>query len=181
MKNLVPPEILAAFRKDPLPVEDIIKFLDDNPDISTSYLCKLIGIQPRKIYDHKFHQRQKVARPDKATVTPKTASRKYNRYTAEEKYVLIENYSMANGEERAELLRKYGIYQSDIDRWKEQAKEASLAVLGKRKTRSDKKSEDQIKIEALEKELKQQEKTTAKLSTLLVLQKKTFDMLKGED
>ncbi|NOT78114.1 MAG: hypothetical protein HOP07_18540 [Bacteriovoracaceae bacterium] len=44
--------------------------------------------------------------------------------------------------------------------------------MGKRKQRSDKKSEDQIEIERLQQELQEQEKTTAKLSTLLVLQKK---------
>ncbi|NOT80995.1 MAG: hypothetical protein HOP07_18565 [Bacteriovoracaceae bacterium] len=43
--------------------------------------------------------------------------------------------------------------------------------MGKRKQRSDKKSEDQIEIERLQQELQEQEKTTAKLSTLLVLQK----------
>ena len=88
---------------------------------------------------------------------------------------------MANDEEKSRLLRTYGIYQSDIQRWRDQAKEASLIALRKRKERSDKKSSEQLKIEALEKELREQEKTSAKLSTLLMLQKKTFDILKRND
>ena len=94
---------------------------------------------------------------------------------------MIEEYLMANEQGKAEILRKYGLYQTDINRWREQAKKASLEVLGKRKTRSDKKSDEQLKIEELKKELEEQEKTTAKLSTLLVLQKKTFNMLRKND
>ncbi|NOT80511.1 MAG: hypothetical protein HOP07_16095 [Bacteriovoracaceae bacterium] len=86
-------------------------------------------------------------------------------------FSLLENYLKADDQGKAKLLRKYGLYDSDIKRWRDQVKNASLEVLGKRKQRSDKKSEDQIEIERLQQELQEQEKTTAKLSTLLVLQK----------
>lgn len=182
MKNLISPETLAFFKQSPTPFKQIVDFLDAHPDISTVTISKLAGISSQKIYDYKYRSQKKEATKGRDTsVIPKNASKNHNRYSAEDKYTLIEKYIGSNDVEKAELLRKYGIYQSDIDRWKCQAKEASLLALGKRKERSDKQNTDQKKIEELENELKVQEKTTAKLSALLILQKKTFDMLKKND
>jgi transposase len=179
MKNLINPKTLATFKKDPVPLSDIVKFLDNNQKISTKQLCELIGIKVKKIYDYKSRQKKKLeATTSPLKVIPKIASKRYNRYSAEEKFALVEEYTISSDSDQGKLLRKYGLYKSDIDKWKHQIKEAALVSLGKRKTRSDKKSADQIKIEELEKELKEQEKTTAKLSTLLVFQKKTFNLLK---
>lgn len=183
MKNLISPETLAFFQKNPTPLKEVVDFLDSHPDITTVSLCKLTGISTQKIYDYKHRSQKKSShkKKDIMEILPKNASKSHNRYTAEEKFSLIEKYLMANDEEKSRLLRTYGIYQSDIQRWRDQAKEASLIALRKRKERSDKKSSEQLKIEALEKELREQEKTSAKLSTLLMLQKKTFDILKRND
>ena len=183
MKNLVDPQILATFKGEPDNIKDIVDFLDTNTDISTMSLCKLIDIDPRKIYNWKANQKRKknFIKPDVKSVTPKAASKKYNRYNGAEKFALVEEYIMANDEGKSRILREYGLYATDIVRWREQIKEASLEALGTRKIRSDKKSEETIRIEKLEIELKEQVETSAKLSTLLVLQKKTFNMLRRED
>lgn len=183
MKNLIDPKILATFKVEPVPVKEIVNFLDSNDNIKTTYLCKLIGIPPRIIYDYRTYQKIKMkkSKANDNDILPKSASKRYNRYNAEEKFSLANKYITSDDQGKSELLRKYGIYQSDIMRWWEQIRMASLETLGKRKVRSDKKSDEQLKIDKLEKELREQEQTTAKLSTLLVLQKKTFDILKKQD
>jgi len=182
MKNLISPETLAQFKQNPTPLKEIVNFLDTHPDISTATLCRLEEIPPRQIYDYRYSLQQKKGdKKIEPGVAPKNLARGHNRYTAEEKFELIEKYISSSDGEKGALLRTYGIYLSDITKWREQAKEASLAALGKRKVRADKKSDEQVKIESLEKDLAEQEKTTAKLSTLLILQKKTFDLLSRKD
>lgn len=166
-------------------MEEIANFLDNNPEITVTQLSELINVNRKKIYSYRRHKARKNAEREVKDggleVTPKAASKRYDRYSAEDKYMLVQEYSKVNDKKKSELLRRYGLYQSDISRWEEQIRQASLEALGKRKIRSDKKSDEQIKIEALEEELLEQERTTAKLSTLLFYQKKTFDMLKKKD
>ncbi len=182
MKNLISPETLAFFQQDPTPLKEIVDFLDTNPTITTASLCKVTGIPPRKIHDYKYlNKKNSISKKNKTEIIPQGATKKQSRYSATDKFSLIEKYLIASDKEKTELLRKYGIYQSDINNWRALAKEASLQALGKRKIRSDKKPDEQLKIEMLEGELRDQEKTTAKLSALLVLQKKTFDMLRRND
>jgi transposase-like protein len=182
MKNLIDPKLLARFQGQSVPTQEIVDFLDSNPSISTAHFCRLTGIPASKIYNFRRTSKNKSdVKTEGIQVVPKSSSNSFNRYTAEEKYLLAEAYLVSSDEDKAELLRKYGLYHSDITRWRAQIKEASLEALGKRKTRSDKKPEAEIEIEELKKELAEQEKTTAKLTTLLVIQKKTFDMLKKKD
>lgn len=182
----MPPETLTFFKQVPAPIKEIVEFLDSQSEITTPMLCKFLDINTRTIYDYRHRLRLRLKKTDNSKKTdmeiaPKNASKKQNRYTAEEKLGLIEKYNLLNEIEKVTLLRRYGIYQSDIANWQEKAREASLEALGYRKIRSDKKSDELIKIEELERELQDQEKTTAKLSTLLMLQKKTFDLLKKSD
>ena len=183
MKNLIDPNILASFKQDPVPAKEIVEFLDSHPETKTSHLCKLIGIPPRVIYDYRSYWNKKSGSEKCNTdaVVPKANSKKHNRYSAKEKFKLANKYVFSTDKEKAELLRTYGLYQSDIKRWWEQIEVSSLEALGTRKSRSDKKSNEELEMEQLRKDLSEQEKTTAKLSTLLILQKKTFDMLKKKD
>lgn len=182
MKNIITPEVLATLKEGPLSMEKIVNFLDKNPEITTSNLSKLLEINPQSIYTYRSRINKKKGKDSTVKgVVVKNSSNAASRYSAEEKYNLAEAYSLCNDQEKSILLREYGIYSSDIQRWREQIKAAALERLGKRKTRSDKKSSEQLKIEELEKELHQQEKTTAKLSALIVLQKKTFEILKKKD
>jgi len=183
MKNLIPPKLLGQFQERPVPLKDIVDFLDSNKDVSTAQLCRFLDIEPSKVYNYRgnINRKSKDGQKSFSDVRPKAATKSYYRYSAKDKFNLVKEYLKNNDEQKSELLRKYGLYQSDISRWLDQVEEASVHVLGRRKTRSDKKTDEQLKIERLEKELSEQEKTTAKLSTLLILQKKTFDMLKKND
>jgi hypothetical protein len=182
MKNLISPKTLAFFQQKPTPLKEIVDFLDANTEITTVSLSKATGIPARKIHDFKYNKKKGIiSKKNKVEVVPKIANKKHSRYSAVDKFLLIEKYLTSSDAGKAELLRSYGIYQSDIQNWRALAKEASLLALGNRKIRSDKKPDEQLKIEMLEGELRDQEKTTAKLSALLVLQKKTFDMLRRND
>lgn len=179
MKNLIAPELLATLKEEPVSIENIVKFLDNNSSITTSTLCKLIGIPPSSIYNYRCYQKRKANTDSNndnylvSCVAPRNSSNSHNRYDAEEKYLLVQGYNKFDDENRSRLLREYGLYTSDISRWDDQIRSAAIEKLSMRKVRSDKKSAEQIKIEELEAELKDQEKATAKLTALIVLQKKT--------
>jgi hypothetical protein len=190
MKNLIEPEIIARLQSEPIPYEEIDKFLSETKDATVNDVCTAIGISPQRFYGWRSRQKKaevaKLALPKgdntlEEMVKPKSSSRRYNRYSGQEKLILIKAYDKGNDAERAELIRKYGLYQSDIKRWTEASEIAAIQALSQRKTRSDKKSEDQIKIEKLEKELQIQEKTTAKMTTLLMLQKKVLGIPEEND
>jgi len=175
MKNLIDPQLLADLNKENVTVQEAVKFLDSNPTVTVSNLANIINMDAKKIYNHRYYKATKNSNKEvvsESKVLPKAASKSQQRYSPEEKYLLVNEYLKAGDDNKTELLRRYGLYQADISHWEVQIKQAALEALGKRKARSDKKSDEQKKIEKLEKELAAQEKTTAKLSTLLVLQKK---------
>ena len=78
-------------------------------------------------------------------------------------------------------MRRYGLYDSDFVRWQQRADEAALEALSTRKPRSDKKSTEQLENERLKLELRGQEKTIAKLSAIVVAQKKISELLSSSD
>lgn len=179
MKNIVPPEIVESFKKEPVSIPKIVKYLDENEEIPTSVLCNLIGVRPQQIYSYRTRQRKKEqVKSTIQRVIPKASSKSHARYSAEDKFMIVESYIKSNDSEKSRILREYGLYSSDIQRWREQIKEVAIEKLGTRKVRKDKKSSEQIKIEELEKELKEQEKVTAKLTALVILQKKTEGIFK---
>jgi len=179
MKNLIPPEILSTLKREPVSIPDIVKYLDKNQDVSTSILCKLIGVPASRVYDYRYRQRKNSSDESLVKgVNPKGSSNSQSRYTASEKFEIVDSYNSSPEEVKSKILREYGLYTTDIQRWHEQIKEAAIDRLKTRKVRSDKKSPEQIRIEELERELKEQEKTTAKLSALIVLQKKTEEIFK---
>ena len=58
MKNLIDPQILAAYKENPPTTKEIVDYLDNNDNISTAQFCKLLGILPRRVYDYR-HRNQK--------------------------------------------------------------------------------------------------------------------------
>jgi transposase-like protein len=182
MKNLIDPKTLAKFQMADRSLKDVVEFLDSRQDISTSHFCRLINLDPKKVYNYRSNQKRMntsgSGRGSSRLELP-AVSKPQKRYSGEEKFAFVSHYQQLDSEGQTELLRKYGLYQSDIDRWAE----AAVIALGTRKTRSDKKSPEAIELVQVKKELAEMEKTTAKLSTMLVIQKKVSDMLnkKGGD
>lgn len=175
MKNLIAPEILAEFRKKPVPMEKIISYLDAHPDVTAATICKLVDVPVQQLYnwrlDAKKRDLSKVARRGGSEFTVIAVSGG-GKYSAEDKLALMKQYEKLEGPHRTELLRKYAIYQSDIRRWQEAADQAALESLGKRKTRSDKQPAEMKLVENLKKDLLARDKKIEKLQTLVTIQKK---------
>ncbi len=179
MKNLIEPQILESLKQNRPSYQEILTLLDAHPNVSASYLSKIVGFSLQGFYDWKNRQRKKAltAKVENAlTVTPRSGNEKY---TAVEKLALVKEYVKLQNGSKSEFLRKYGLYQSDISKWGEIADSAAVEALAQRKIRSDKKSESAIELGNLKKELAGQEKTIAKLAALVVIQKKVSEILAG--
>ncbi len=99
------------------------------------------------------------------------------KYSGEDKLALAKRYELLEPQKRAELLRTYGIYQSDIKRWQEMADAAAVESLSKRKTRSDRQPAEAKMIESLKKDLQTRDKKIEKLEILVTIQKKLSALL----
>jgi hypothetical protein len=184
MKNLIEPQIIEAFKKNPPSYEKIHSFLVNRPEISASLFCKMIDVNIKGYYDWNFRRKNKEIQTqssgssDNLLVKPATGK---NKYTAADKLKLINEYSKLEEGKKAEFLRKFGLYQSDISKWNELSQAAAIEALSKRKTRNDKKSEKEIENDKLKKEITSHEKTIAKLAALVMLQKKVSEILFDPD
>lgn len=179
MKNLIEPTILAQLKAKPTPYEDIAKVLTENENVSVTQICRLISLEPQYYYNWKA-RKNKIAAAESGSsgefaVEPTGTDKK--KYSPSDKLKLINKCGVLDGSARAELLRKFGLYQSDLDRWNKVAKEAALDALSRRKQRSDKKSAEQVELEKLKAVMKGQERTIAKLSALVEIQKKISEIL----
>ena len=179
MKNLIDPEILAELKQDPVSYEKIAAYLDGNTEITAARLCKLLDVDPQQFYNWKsrISKRASSANSNRGDfdVVPTGTNKKS--YSAHDKLKLVKRYAGLEGEARAEFLRKFGLYDSDFTRWLEKADAAALTALSTRKPRNDKKSAEQLENERLKAELRGQEKTIAKLSAIVVAQKKISELL----
>lgn len=102
------------------------------------------------------------------------AVRKRRILSAEKKYQILEEIK-AHPEKKAEILRREGLYRSDLTRFEEAAKAGALKAL-KENTPGKKKNTEVSaeEYEKLKKELEQKEKALADLSVeFLILKKKT--------
>src|SRR5687767_12213410 len=142
MKNLIDPGILAELKREPITHDRIAAFLENNKEITATSLCKLLDVDPQRYFNWKNRTAKQVsfskADEDGFDVIPVGGGKK--RYSADDKLRLVKRYSALDGEQRTELMRKYGLYNSDFTRWLEQADSAALAAFSTRKPRSDKKS-----------------------------------------
>lgn len=181
MKNLIDPKVLAELKKEPVTYERIATFLDGNTELTAAGLCKLVDVDPQQFYNWKSRTAKRAlpGSSGDSEVVPTGSDKKI--YTAADKFRLVKRFASLEGPARTELLRKYGLYESDLSRWQEKVDEAALAALSTRKPRSDKKSAEQLEVERLKAELRGQEKTIAKLSAIVVAQKKISDLLKNSE
>ncbi len=177
MKNLIAPQLLAEFKTKPVPMAQIETFLDSNADISAATLCKLIDVPVQQFYNWRNEVKKKGLPPTKLAAFNVNPVSGGGKYSAEDKLALAKRYEMLEPSKRAELLRTYAIYQSDIKRWQEMADVAALESLGKRKIRSDKQSAETKMIESLKKDLLARDKKIEKLEILVTIQKKLSALL----
>lgn len=179
MKNLIEPEKLQELKNKPVTYEVIAEFLLKNPTVPAGSICKALGVAPTSFYSWRNRQQRKAAAQNQTTsasdVVPVGSGKR--KYSAAEKVTLVRDYQRSDEEKRGAFLRSYGLYHSDMERWSEIMDQAAIAALSKKKQGRAAKSEDQIKIEELNKELQGQEKVISKLSAMVVVQKKISAIL----
>lgn len=86
-------------------------------------------------------------------------------WTAEQKLEVVMEYLRLDEEARGRYLRGKGLYSVDVERWREEIKQA----LEKKPNKKDPKDQ---RIRKLEGELRRKEKALAETAALLVLKKK---------
>lgn len=104
--------------------------------------------------------------------TKKQSDRKLapNKLTPDQRLDVILEISQLPEDQIGAYLRERGLYESQVNQWRQSAKEA-LSSSSVKKQRS-KKSQDARKIKQLEKELRRKDKALAETAALLVLKKK---------
>lgn len=179
MKNMIAPEKLAVLMEKPVSFERIAEFLQKDSSVTATQLCRALGVDLQQYFNWKSKRSKRTEAiamaAGQSDVHPTGQGKK--KYSAEDKVKLLHQYRSCEGAVRSEFLRKFGLYQSDIDRWAALVHEAAIGALSTRKTRSDKKPQEQVEIESMKKELRGQEKTIAKLAALVVIQKKVSEIL----
>jgi len=94
-------------------------------------------------------------------------------WSSEEKFTLVMQSAAMNQTELAEYCRKHGIYQKQLEQWREACKSANEPPSREQRRREQSESRaDQKKIKQLEAELARKESALAETAALLVLRKK---------
>ena len=85
---------------------------------------------------------------------------------------MVQQTSQLTDDEPGAFLRREGVHTSQLNEWLEVVKTASLAALTPSKRSRAKKSPEQKKIHALEKELNRKDRALAEVTAILVLKKR---------
>jgi len=94
-------------------------------------------------------------------------------WSSEEKFTSVMESAAMNQTELAEYCRKRGIYQQQLEQWREACKSANEPPSRAQRRREQSESRaDQKKIKQLEAELSRKESALAETAALLVLRKK---------
>lgn len=113
----------------------------------------------------------------KSSPSKSGGGRRSKNKAAQEKLRLLTEASALSDEELGAFLRREGIHEADLERWRESSLEGlSGSVVAKSEV--DRASK---KIRKLEKELQRKEKALAEAGALLVLQKKLRAMWEDEE
>ncbi len=97
-------------------------------------------------------------------------------WTAKEKMQVVAEAASLADEELGAFLRRRGLHQSDLERWRRQ-----MLVALEPPRKSPKNSPEKRRIRELERELGRKEKALAEAAALLVLQKKARALWGDED
>lgn len=106
-----------------------------------------------------------------AQMTDETAKQR-RMWTPAQKLRVVQQTSQLTDDELGAFLRREGVHTSQLNEWLEVVKTASLAALTPSKRSRAKKSPEQKKIHALEKELNRKDRALAEVTAILVLKKR---------
>ena len=83
----------------------------------------------------------------------------------------------ANGDRVGEVLRKEGLYSSQLATWRRQRREGTLGALGRKRGPKSSKSAEQLENEKLRRELARVQKKLAHAEKIIDVQKKLSEVL----
>ncbi len=86
----------------------------------------------------------------------------------EDKLRIVREAAALSGSDLGAYLRREGVHEADVVRWRKEVDDAALAALSGRRQRTA----EQKRIRSLESELRRKEKALAEAAALLVLAKK---------
>jgi transposase len=112
-----------------------------------------------------------------ATPPPSTA-RRAGQWSPEEKVRVVLAGAAVSDQDMGEFLRREGLHQEDLVRFREEVRSAAIAGLTPAKKAA--RGEEQKRIKDLERELKRKEAALAETAALLVLRKKANALWGGE-
>lgn len=142
---------------------------------SLSALAATVGMPQSTLSNWVRDARKLASMSAKKANTPKTAAptaervpRRSKDWSPEERLRVVMESAALTDEERGVFLRREGLYQAQLDEWRQQVEEAAIA--GMRPQR--RKTKDARRIRELERELRRKDKALAETAALLVLSKK---------
>jgi len=117
-------------------------------------------------------------KPKRATQPQPTGGRAAAQWSAEEKVRVVLAAAGVSNQDLGEFLRREGLHEEDLVRFREEVRSAAIAGLtpAKKAARGD----EQKRIKDLERELKRKEAALAEAAALLVLRKKAGALWGGE-
>ncbi len=185
MKNLIEPKKVAILKSKPATYETVLEFLraeapNSEIKISAGLVCKLVGIPPSNFYAWRARRERNeltTAQPLSPTREVVPTGDKKRKYTPSDKVALLGLFERCSEKDLGSFLRTYGLYQTDLERWRTLVTDAAVKALTVSRQGPKSKSADQLKIEELEREVQGQEKVISKLSALVVIQKKVSAIL----
>ena len=99
-------------------------------------------------------------------------SRRPQDWSVEERLEAIIEYEKLGEEQRGEFLRKRGVHEANLEKWKEE-----LVSAGEQQSENSRAvSEEKKRVRELEKELRKKDKALAETAALLVLKKKVTEI-----
>lgn len=132
---------------------------------SVRKISKETGISEATLYNWKKEARQ-------SGYAVPSDSKTSDKWSSEDKFLIVlETYTM-NESELAEYCRKKGIYREQIEAWKRVCMTANHRHLEQSKMVTQELKEEKVRAKELEKELRKKEKALAEAAALLLLRKK---------
>ena len=107
-----------------------------------------------------------------AQMTHEETPKQRRTWTPAQKLRVVQQASQLTDDELGAFLRREGVHTSQLNEWIEVVKAASLAALTAPKRSRAKKSPEQKKIHALEKELNRKDRALAEVTAILALKKR---------
>jgi transposase-like protein len=145
--------------------EAIIKRMMPPNNESVSKISKEVGISDVTLY--KWRRAARAA----GVATPGNG-RTSDKWSSQDKFLIVMETFTMNEVELAEYCRKKGLYREQIEAWKNVCLEANGQAFDQAKQLNGALKEEQKRAKQLEKDLQKKEKALAEAAALLLLRKK---------